>query len=153
MLLVPAVAQAQVEIGMEGGLQISKGIGDAVTEFDVPVGTVRIGFPSDNVSFETLMSLNVLNVNSTLTLLNLTPGVNFPLGEGDAYLRVEGAMLLASGGGETETELGAGGAFGVKKAIDETDVSFRFEVGYDRFFDAEVNQFRVLLGLSVTVGG
>jgi hypothetical protein len=83
----------------------------------------------------------------------LTPGVNFAVGEGGGRFRAEGAMLLASGGGNTDTEFGAGAALGMKRPISGGPVFFTLEAGYDRFIDAAVNQFRLLLGLSAAVGG
>jgi len=155
MLLAPVGAGAQVELGIEAGLQIDNtSSSDDVTQFTVPSTSVRIGFPGDGAWFETLLSLHVIHQSSeTLSLLGLTPGLDFPLGDGGTYLRAEGTMLLASGGGDTHTEFGAGGAFGVRKPIENGPASFRFEVGYDRFFDAEYNRVRMLIGLSVVVGG
>jgi hypothetical protein len=155
MLLAPVGVGAQVEVGIEAGLQLDNQSGfDDVTQFTVPSTTARIGFPGTGAWFETLLSLHVIHQSGeTYSLLGLTPGLNLPLGDGGAYLRAEGAMLLTSGGSDTNTEFGAGGAFGVRKPIDDGPVSFRFELGYDRFFDAEVNRFRALLGLSVVIGG
>ncbi len=154
LLFAPLAAGAQVEIGIDAGLQLDVQSGsDNLTRVNIPTGSARIGFPSEQVSFETLLSLDIISSDGTLTLLGLTPGLNFPVGSGGTYVRGEGAMLLVSGGGNTETEFGAGAAFGVKKPLDDGPISFRFEVGYDRFFDAEVNQFRLLFGLSAEVGG
>lgn len=154
LLVAPQAANAQVEIGIDAGVQLETQSGlDNRTQLSIPTGSGRIGFPGERVSFETLASLNVISRNGTVTLLGLTPGVNFAVGEGGGYVRAEGAMLLVSGGGDTDTEFGAGAAAGLKKPINGGPVSFRLEVGYDRFFDAEVNQFRLLFGLSAALGG
>ena len=147
-------ADAQVEIGIDAGLRLDVVSGsDNLTRVNIPTGSARIGFPREQLSFETLLRFDIINSSGTFAVLDLRPGLNFPLGDGGGYVRGEGAMLLVSGGGNTETEFGAGAAFGLKKPINDGPISFRLEVGYDRFFDAGVNQFRLLFGLSAEVGG
>ena len=154
LTLIPTATAAQVEIGIDAGLMLDNRSNiDDVFQLNVPTARVRIGFPQETWSFETLLSFDIFDSNGTLTSLDLTPGVNIHMGDGGFYLRPEGAMMLISGDGDTETEFGAGVAGGVRNAIDGGPAHFRFEVGYDRFFDAEVNRFRALVGVSVVLGG
>ena len=157
LLFAPLAADAQVEIGIDAGLKLDVIPGsDNVTQVNIPTGSARIGFrpPGDRLSFETLLSFDIISSGGTFAVLDLKPGLNFSVGDGGGYyVRGEVAMLLLSGGGTTDTEFGGGAAFGVKKPINDGPISFRFEVGYDRFIDADVNQFRLLFGLSAEVGG
>lgn len=154
-VLAPAAADAQVEIGIEAGIQLDdRPVADNLFRLNVPRAMARIGFPREALTFESLFSFDIVDGGgSTLTFLNIIPGLNFPFGDQGAYVRGEVPMQLVSGGGDTETEFGLGAAIGIKKAIDDGPVSTRFEFGYDRLFDAEINSFRILFGLGVLVGG
>jgi hypothetical protein len=154
LLFAPLGVNAQVEIGIDGGVGWSKVSDfDATTTISIPTGNVRLGFPSDQLSFETLLSFDLVNSDGTLTIFSAYPGVNFPLGDGNYYLRGEAALQFISIESESESELGAGIGLGVKKPVGDTPISFRFEVAYDRWFDAKVNEVRVLVGLSMLVEG
>ncbi|MHB1191433.1 MAG: hypothetical protein ACYC6F_00180 [Longimicrobiales bacterium] len=59
-------------------------------------------------------------------------------------------MTLVSGGND---DFGLGAAVGVKRRIRESPASVRFEFGFNRMFDAEVNRLRLLVGLSTAIGG
>ena len=151
VLIAPVAANAQVELGMDGGLQMTMpSEGDSWTRFTVPTGLLRIGFPGERFTFETLMALQVSHYDDTDAYLALTPGVNLPVGTGGQYVRAEALMTLVSGG---DDDFGLGAAFGIKKRIEDSPASVRFEVGFDRMFDAELNHLRLLVGLSTRVGG
>jgi hypothetical protein len=154
-VLAPAAAKAQVEIGIEAGIQLDdRPVVDNVFQLSVPRGLARIGFSGETLTFESLFSFDIRDGGGdTVTLLNIMPGLNLPFGDQGAYVRGEVPMQLVSGGGDTETDFGLGAAVGIKRAIDGGPVSTRFEFGYDRLFDAELNSFRVLFGLGVLVGG
>lgn len=153
LLLAPAAARAQFELGMDGAFTVSTGSGDAVVRLSVPTAMARIGFPGDSFDFETLVSLNFVHSDGSLTFLQLGPGVNFPFGEGDMYVRGEAQIAFAAGGGDSDTQLALGAAVGTKKQIGASDVSYRLEAGYDRWIDLKLNEFRALAGLSVVIGG
>lgn len=154
LILLPVAAEAQIEVGLDAGLTLSAVSGrDNLTRFSVPASALRLGGSGDGMRFETLFGLTVLSSDGTVTILNVIPGLNFPMGEGGAYVRPEAGLNLISGGGNTESEFLAGVAAGLRKSVDDGPVFFRLEVGFDRWFDTEVNQFRALAGLSVVVGG
>jgi hypothetical protein len=154
LTVLPSALMAQVEVGIEGGLQLhTQADADNLTQFDLPVSWVRLGFPREHTSFEMLAALRVHHASGqTVTLLESTPGLNFPVGDGTSYVRGEMVLSAVFSDGDNATEWGAGIAYGVRKPIDEGPISFRFEVGYDRFFDSDVNRFRALVGLSATLG-
>ena len=150
-LVLPVAAAAQVEIGVDGGLEVRDfSEGERTTAFSVPNSTLRIGFPRDGITFETLLNLQVVHWRDTDAVAFLTPGFNLALGEGGAYLRGEVPLVLVS---EGDNDIGVGAAVGVKKPLADTPVSVRGEVGFNRLFDAELNRFRALVGLSVRIGG
>jgi len=154
LALLPGNASAQLEVGIDSGLTLSFVSGtDNLTQLAVPTSAVRLGSAGDGARFETLLGFNLISSGGTVTILNVVPGFNFPVGEGGAYLRPEAGLNLISGGGDTETDFLVGIAAGVRNSIRGGPVFARFEVGFDRWFDSEVNQLRATVGLSAVVGG
>lgn len=151
ILLTPLAGAAQVELGMDGALQISlPADGDPWAHFSVPWGTLRLGFPREGASFETLIAFQVSHRQDTDAFLALTPGINLPLGDGSRYLRGEALLNLVS---EGHSDFGLGAALGMKKRIDDGPSSVRLEAGLNHLFDAEITRLRLLVGLSTILGG
>jgi len=167
VLAMPALAQAQVEIGLDGGLAVrSVKNTDKQISFDIPSADMRLGFASgESIIVETILgaSYNKQGDNK-FSWVNLTPGVNF-LFSPSAYVRGEaGLMYYKTDNGTTSdssTQFQLGGAVGTRKMMGEGTV-LRLEAGVDRALekkDAGVVtmpaswNFRVLVGISAVVGG
>ena len=151
LLLTPVAAAAQVELGMDAGLEVAKpSEGDTWIHLTVPAPLVRIGFPRERMTFETLLAFQAIHYRDTDAYLALTPGVNLPIGDDGQYFRGEALLTFVSEGND---DFGLGAAFGIKRRIRESPASVRFEVGFNRMFDAEVNRLRLLVGLSTAIGG
>ena len=149
--LTPTGAAAQIELGIDGGLQVQMQTDQETwTSFTVPTGSLRVGFPRERLTIETLVAFQVSHYHDTDAYLALTPGVNLPLGSGGAYMRGEALMMLVSGG---NNDGGLGAAIGVKKRIEASPASVRVELGFSRLFDAEVNRLRLVVGLATRIGG
>ena len=151
LLLTPVAAAAQVELGMDAGLEVARPAeGDTWIHFTVPAPLLRIGFPGERLTFETLLAFQAIHYRDTHAYLALTPGVNLPIGSDGQYFRGEALLTLVSEGND---DFGLGAALGIKRRIRESPASVRFEVGFNRMFDAEVNRLRLLVGLSTAIGG
>ena len=155
IFLLPSVGEAQVELGLDAGLGYARASGESITGFSIPMSTLRIGFPRESINIETLVGISILNANDeTLTLIEFLPGAVFTL-DSNMYLRGEVALNFISGGGNSSTQFGFGGAVGYKRQIGDGPVSLRFEGGVDQFLEnddfASRTEFRALVGFSVAV--
>lgn len=162
LLLVPVGAAGQVEVGFDAGVIFDTGFefSENVTTFSIPTGSVRLGFGAgDALTVETLFNVSrVSSDGESFTALGIVPGVNYTLGDGGFYLRGEAGLMRASissdfgDGSQTQYTLGA--AAGVKRAIGDGPVSFRFEGGFGKWLEDEdeglegFNRIRLLFGLS-----
>ncbi len=68
------------------------------------------------------------------------------------YIYGEGALLRGSGGGDSETEFGAGAGVGYRQ-LATPHVVVNFEAGYRRWFEEDVNEFTLSIGFGVVVRG
>lgn len=166
VLAMPALAQAQVEIGVDGGLAIQS-IKDADKQisFDIPNADMRLGFAGgESIVVETILGASYYKVGDyKQSWIDLVPGVNF-LVSPQLYVRGEAGLLYYKtdpGGSATSsssTQWLFGGAVGSRKMLGEGAL-LRFEAGVDRALENTTDgipaswNFRFLVGVSAVVGG
>ena len=156
LLALPAVGQAQVDLGLDAGLFYDRFRGESRTFFAIPIPTFRIGFPIGSASLESLVRLSIVNEDDeTSTRILLIPGVNFPVGSSGMYLRAELAWVFVGAGGQGFSQFGFGGAVGYKRPMGDGPVSLRFEGAVSQFLENDdfvgATEFRALVGFSVVV--
>lgn len=161
LLLIPAAAQGQVEIGLDAGLTLDNGFDtqDDITTFSVPQMNARIGFPAgEGLSIETLFGLNRQSSDgNSVTLLTLLPGLNYQLNE-KVYLRGELGLQRVSFESGSVSQLGFGAAVGTKQALGDSPVMWRLEGGLTRWSEDSdppgneaFNRIRLLFGISAPI--
>jgi len=155
LLILPAIAEAQIELGFDVGLTVDKSAGITHNSYDIPAKYLRIGFPRGRVSFESLVAINHQRIGrSHLTIVEVLPGIMYQLNR--YYVRGEVAMLLVSSNFDrSSSQFGYGVAVGSRRAL-RGPVFLRLETGITKwagnvdYFGRSV--FRALVGLSVVVG-
>ena len=158
LLVLPLAAEAQVELGIDAGLELNRSGGDNITTFVIPRAMLRIGIPRESITFEALVGINSINDSGgDFTLITFLPGIVYPFGSSH-YVRGEVGLLyvsevLASGAVRSLTQFAFGGAIGTKRQIGDGPVSLRFEGGVDRWQGDgdDSTDFRALIGISVLV--
>ena len=167
-LAMPVLAQAQVEVGLDGGLGIQKmsGVTDKDISFDVPTSGLRLGFAGgESLIIETMLdfSWNKFGDQKT-TSFGIVPGVNYLIND-QVYVRGEAGLSYfkydPGTGGSSQTQYLFGGAVGTRKMLGEGAL-LRLEAGVDRGLEKKDNgvvtipaswNFRVVAGISAVVGG
>jgi len=146
-----------LELGVDAGITI--GLGDnAVTSIDIPVSSVRIGFPIGvRTSLEPKFRINVITGNGdTFTSYRAEMGLLYHLGSGrypGAYHRAGlylrpflGIAGHANGNSDSDGILGFG--VGFKQPL-VSRLSSRFEANLaHRFGDGDYTELGLLAGLS-----
>lgn len=141
LMFAPAVASAQVEVGLDAGFLISSidDVDDNVNSFALPGQWARVAFSAgDMLSVESLVGFawDSQGDFSESTLL-LVPGLNYLVGE-QFYVRGEAGLIRLSesdtGFDSSSTQYGFGGAVGLRRMLGEGAV-FRAEVGVDRWLE------------------
>ena len=155
LLVLPSVGEAQVELGVDAGLIVDREDGESSTTFRIPTATIRLGFPRESISFESLVGVAIVSeFDETVTTIALLPGIVFTLGS-NVYLRGEVVVTYVREAGSGASQFGFGGAVGTKRQIGDGPVSLRFEGGVDRLLENDdffsTTEFRALVGLSVVV--
>ena len=159
LLVLPMPALSQVEIGIDAGLSIAiLDEGDNLTTFSIPSGHLRFGFPAgDRVIIEPLLTFALISGDGTFTATSLMPGIVYLFsdsGDSQFYVRGEAGLLLLTGGGESASQLGVGGAVGLRRPAGD-NLILRLEGGFDTWFDNDDfesrNELRALVGFSVVV--
>lgn len=163
LLIAPAAAQAQLEVGVDAGLTLRTGFeaSENVSQLSIPASRARLGVPvGEMLSIEALLGFQRLSSGGESTsVLSFLPGINILLGESGGYLRGEVALNRgSSSGGGSRSQYGFGGAVGVRMPVDDA-VFVRLEGGFDRWLEDQdnaleaYNEFRILVGVSALVGG
>ena len=162
LLIAPATAQAQLEVGVDAGLTLHTGFenSDNLNQLSIPAPRARLGVPlGDLLSLEGLLGFQRLSSGGeSASTLSFLPGVNILLGESGGYLRGEVAINRVAAGGESQSQYGFGGAIGVRMPVDDA-VFVRLEGGFDRWLEDQdnfleaYNEIRILVGVSAMVGG
>lgn len=97
LMVVPAMASAQVELGLDFfGITYSDvdGAQDATIGVSLPVSGLRVGFPAgENMTIETRMELDYSKQGDVSSRdLMLVPGLNFMINQ-QVYLRGEAGLM------------------------------------------------------------
>ena len=157
LVVLPPVAEAQVELGFDTGLSIDRTLGDNITRFSIPSSLLRVGFfPGHTIAFESLLSVSILNAfDQTATVIKFLPGIVYNW-RASTYFRGEAGMLIVDQGGESANQFAFGVAVGTKRQIGPGPLYFRVEASVDQWrensdFFAR-SEFRFLAALSIVVG-
>lgn len=158
-MLGPAMATAQerpaLEIGMKVGLSVQRaefaGETETLTMFNIPTGSMYLSFfPSDNVLIEPELSFDwASDGDDSITSLGLVGWISFaPAGvtTNSIYFGAAPTLQYARFGGEGESEWGAAGRIGYRIIAGDA-LAVRFEAGYARWFDEEINVFTAQIGI------
>jgi hypothetical protein len=164
-MFAPAMASAQVEIGVDAGFNYEKidDVDDSFFGFGIPVSGIRVGFMGgETLVIETLIDLDYSKFgDSSSTSLGLVPGVNFLLGE-QFYVRGEAGLAYFSfdngttDGSTTQYLFGAGA--GIRKPLGDGAL-LRLEGAVDRLLENSDDgipaswDVRAVIGVSAVVGG
>lgn len=164
MMMAPALVSAQVEVGVDGGLQLMSYDVDGAdngTSISVPTSGVRVGFPAgETLLVETLLGFDWFSQGDfSSTGLMLVPGVNLLVGD-QFYVRGEAGLQYDSfDDGTTDgstTQYLFGGAAGLRSPLGDAAI-LRLEAGADKMLESEDGAndgawvFRVIAGISAVV--
>ena len=165
---VHAQSTATAELGTMLGASIYTQGGQTVTRIAAPgngvglISSVGAGsvlyatFFSGGIMVQPALGFSVLSCGgSTLTIIGLEghighafagPGVN------SLYVTVHPAFAYASASGSSDSEFGAGFRLGYR-LLAATSLAIRFEVGYRRWFDSDINEITIGMALGTLLGG
>lgn len=157
-LASPAAAQeGTIELGVDTGLNFTDPDGgETVTSLSIPSQRIRVGgFISDNISLESSLSLNLVDVTTTNFTTQFTGGVGLHLPPAPMSTRVFvspfGALRIVDAGAVSDVQLGLGGRFGLKIPAGEV-LGVRVEGSYTRAVETDelpgTDNFGVTVGLS-----
>ncbi len=154
-LLMPHFATAQdkavVEIGTRLGVAIQSSGGSTLTHFGVP-GQGILGQPTIYATFfagsavliEPQVAFNLLSSEGeTATTVGLGTQLGYLFNGPDvnsAFLAAELSLQTVSSRGSSNSDFALGGTFGYR-ILAGTSVGVRFEGGYRRWFDSDLNVF------------
>jgi hypothetical protein len=151
LLLTPVLVAAQVEIGLDAGVNVRvfddvSGVStDSQMEFDVPSDWARVAFAAgDNLLVETLVSFERTSQGDESTgRIVIIPGVVFLLGE-QLYVRGEAGLARTSfdpgTASASATQYLFGGAAGLRMPLGDNAL-FRIEGGLNRAMEADDDFF------------
>jgi len=160
-MVVPTIATAQgnpvVEIGTSLGVAITSAHGSSVTHFGIP-GQGLLGQPTvyatlfagRTATIEPQVALSIISSEGeTVTTVGLGGQIGY-LFQGSTSNSPFIAGVLGfqsvSGGGTSGSDFGLGAKVGYRVLI-STSVGVRFEGGYRRWFDGELNEFTFGIGI------
>ena len=162
LLVLPRIAEAQIELGFDSGLRIDRTLGTNVTTFAIPSNWLRVGFfPGQAIAFESLVTVEILNAfDETATVIKFLPGIVYNW-RANTYFRGEAGMLIVDDPGGIRGAIISGSQFafgvavGTKRQIGPGPLYFRVEAAVDQWrknsnFFAR-SEFRFLVGISVVV--
>ena len=153
------------ELGMLAGASVQSADGDNLTTIALPSALVSTTlpaiylsvFPSGNLSIGGEFGLGTLSgVGESLTSY-LVGGQATYFFTGNSgygpYVSGLGTVFGVSGGGDSESEFGAGVGLGNSFRLGDTNLALRIEGRYRRFFDSSLNEFQFLIGFGGRIGG
>lgn len=162
---VPGLTVAQdrsvAEIGTSLGLTIQSAGGNTLTHFGIP-GQGILGQPTIYASIftrggllvEPQVAFNLLSSGgSTVTTVGIAGDLGYLFNGPDAssgYLAGGATLQAVSGGGSSDSEFALGARVGYR-AVVGSGLAVRVEGGYRRWLDAELNEFRIGLGIGGVV--
>ena len=160
-LALPAVASAQgrpvVEIGTNLGISILDAGGNSATFFGIPGQGILAQpaihatiFSGRSLMLEPQLAFNLISSGGeTFTTIGLAGQVGY-LFKGpetnSLYLAGSLGFQSVSGDGDTNNDFGLGGKFGYR-ILAGTSLGIRLEVGYRRWFDSDLNEIMIGVGL------
>lgn len=138
LLFMPALASAQVEIGLDAGLGINKvkDADDTGFSFGIPVSGARIGFAAgESIIVETMLDLGYAKLGDVnATSLDLVPGINYLIND-QVYVRGEAGLTYITAddgtGSVSGTQLLFGGGIGMRRMLGDAAL-LRLEGAVDR---------------------
>ena len=164
LLVLPPVAEAQIQLGFDSGVRIERVGGLTETTFEIPSNWLRIGFPVETFTIESLISLFAQRSSGqTVSVISFLPGIVYDY-RANLYVRGEVGLLLISASGSSVSQFGYGVAVGNKRQIGPGPLYLRFELGIDQWREnnrgtpslnddlQKRSEFRALVGISVVVG-
>ena len=156
--LVTAQERPGAEIGTSLGVTILSGGGESVTHFGIPgtgifgQPTMYVTIPSGPLLLEPQIAFNIFSSDGeTATTVGLGGQVGYAFqgaAVNSAYIAGSGAFQSLSGGGDSESDFGAGAALGYRIMLGTSGV-MRVEGRFRRWFDSELNEFALALGFAV----
>ena len=155
LLVLPAVAEAQLEVGFDSGVTVERGGGSSQTTFEIPSGWLRIGFSGQAFTFESLFTLAWARASGqSASVVEFLPGIAYRF-RGNTYVRGEVGVLLFSAAGESASQFAYGVSVGTKRQIGPGPLYLRLETGLDQWEGnndfRERSEFRGSVGLSVVL--
>ncbi len=164
-LLFPVMAVAQekpfVEIGTSLGASILSANGSSITAFGIP-GQGILGqstiygtfFTGTGLMLEPQVALNIISSEGeTATTLGLGGQVGYLFKGATAnspFIAGSLAYQTISGGGFSENDVGIGGKVGYRVVVGRS-LGLRFEGGYRRWLDNDINEFSIGVGIGAIV--
>ena len=153
LLLLPPVAEAQLELGFDTGVSVLRTGGQSLTSIDFPSGLrIGIGLPGE-FTFESLFKFSWLGASGqSSSTLEFLPGIAYNI-RANTYIRGEVGMLQLTGVVEDRTfrQYAYGIAAGTKRQIGAGPLYLRLETGLDKWVERE-NQFLEASDFRGTVG-
>lgn len=153
LLAAPVAAQNPVELGIDGGLEISASDPSGfIVRF--PTGNFRAGFPAgERLSIEPKIAfLFGRSSGDSFHSINAELGVLFHLKGATtgsrAYLRPLAGITYAGGGGASASQFRAGAGIGVKLPMRATRMAWRLEAGIEhRLHNDDFDSFTGIFAL------
>ena len=154
LLVLPPVAEAQLEVGFDSGVTVERQGGTSQTTFEVPSALLRIGFVGQTIGFESLLTTFVRRVaGQTQTLIKLLPGISYNYRR-STYIRGEVGLVVVNAG-SSASQFAYGLAVGNKRQIGPGPLYLRFEAAVDQWLENDDffshTDFRGTIGLSVVI--
>ena len=162
-----AQGAATVELGTTLGASIYTQSGETVARIAVPgngVGilssigagsTLYTTFFSGGVMVQPALGFSVLSGGGeTITIIGLEGHVGYAFagaGANSLYVTVHPAFAYASVSGISDSEFGVGFRLGYR-LLAATSLAVRFEVGYRRWFDTDINEITIGMALGTLLG-
>ena len=158
---------ATVELGTMLGASIYSQGGETVTRIAVPgngvgiLSTVGAGstlyttFFSGGVMVQPALGFSVLSGSGeTITIIGLEGHLGYAFagaGANSFYVSAHPAFAYASFSGSSDSEFGAGFRIGYR-LLAATSLAIRFEAGYRRWFDTDINEITIGMALGTLLG-
>ncbi len=164
LMVVPALASAQVELGLDAGLFYSdtQGAADAAIGLQVPFSGARVGFAAgERLIVETRLSFDWFKQGGASgSGLVLVPGMNYLVND-QLYVRGEAGLSRDAfdpgTGGGSQTQYIFGGAVGMRRPLGPA--LLRLEAGVDKALEntddgiPSSTEVHVSVGVSAVIGG
>jgi hypothetical protein len=154
LLVLPPVAEAQLEVGFDSGVTVERQGSSSQTTFEVPATLLRVGYAGQTISFESLLTTYVRRVSvQTQTLIKFLPGIAYNYRR-STYIRGGVGLVVVNAGGSA-SQFAFGLAVGTKRQIGPGPLYLRLEAAMDQWLEnsdfLSHTDFRGTIGLSVVI--